>query len=98
MFKEVIISAAILLGFALNVLFVDHPDVYSYTVAFVISLAILSPVIAWRYLRTGGAEEVESENVDSLSLTQHLGLAVGQDSVDLDVERGVMVEFIEKAG
>ncbi|KAH8658795.1 hypothetical protein BGZ60DRAFT_434279 [Tricladium varicosporioides] len=47
MFKEVVISAAILLGFLLNILFVDHPNVASYTIAFVISLVVLSPFVVW---------------------------------------------------
>ncbi|KAH6681896.1 hypothetical protein B0J14DRAFT_225943 [Halenospora varia] len=47
MFKEVVISAAILLGFLLNILFVDHPNVVSYTIAFVISLGALSPFVIW---------------------------------------------------
>lgn len=101
MFKEIIISAAILLGFALNVFFVDHPDVYSYTVAFIIGLAILSPVIVWRYLRSMVPEKVDNNNVDSPttpSLSQSLGLSVRQVSLESNAERGEMAEYIEKAG
>lgn len=42
MFKEVV-SLAIIFGFILNILYVDHPNTMSYTIAFVISLAALSP-------------------------------------------------------
>ncbi|CAL3972026.1 unnamed protein product [Diplocarpon coronariae] len=51
MFKEVI-SLAIILGFMWNILYVDHPDTKSYTLAFVGSLAALSPfVLGWMYWR-----------------------------------------------
>lgn len=45
MFKEVV-SLAIIFGFILNILYVDHPNTTSYTIAFVISLAVLSPGVA----------------------------------------------------
>jgi len=49
MFKEVV-SLAIIMGFILNVLYVDHPNTISYTIAFVISLAAISPfVLGWKY-------------------------------------------------
>ncbi|KAH6720235.1 hypothetical protein BKA61DRAFT_231867 [Leptodontidium sp. MPI-SDFR-AT-0119] len=47
MFKEVV-SLAIILGFIWNILYVDHPDTRSYTVAFAGSLVALSPfVLGW---------------------------------------------------
>jgi hypothetical protein len=53
MFKEVVISGAIILGFLINIAFVAHPDATSYTIAFVISLVTLSPfVLWWRYHTT----------------------------------------------
>jgi len=49
MFKEVV-SLAIILGFIWNILYVDHPDTRSYTIAFVGSLIVLSPfVLCWIY-------------------------------------------------
>ncbi|KAG4433704.1 hypothetical protein IFR05_010813 [Cadophora sp. M221] len=49
MFKEVV-SLAIILGFIWNILYVDHPDTRSYTIAFVGSFIALSPfVLGWIY-------------------------------------------------
>ena len=49
MMKEVV-SLAIILGFIANVLWVAHPNTTSYTIAFVASLAALSPfVLGYRY-------------------------------------------------
>ncbi|EKD20811.1 hypothetical protein MBM_01493 [Drepanopeziza brunnea f. sp. 'multigermtubi' MB_m1] len=49
MFKEVV-SLAIILGFIWNILYVEHPDTRSYTIAFVGSLLALSPfVLCWIY-------------------------------------------------
>ncbi|KAK0101462.1 hypothetical protein ONS95_006634 [Cadophora gregata] len=49
MFKEVV-SLAIILGFIWNILYIDHPDTRSYTIAFVGSLIVLSPfVLGWIY-------------------------------------------------
>lgn len=49
MFKEVV-SLAIILGFIWNILYVDHPNTRSYTIAFVGSLIVLSPFIfGWIY-------------------------------------------------
>jgi hypothetical protein len=45
MFKEVV-SLAIILGFIINIIYVDHPDTKSYTAAFVLSLVVLSPGVA----------------------------------------------------
>ncbi|KAH7360333.1 hypothetical protein BKA65DRAFT_547056 [Rhexocercosporidium sp. MPI-PUGE-AT-0058] len=56
MFKEVV-SLAIILGFIWNILYVEHPDTRSYTIAFAGSLLALSPfVLGWIYwseLKTG---------------------------------------------
>lgn len=49
MFKEAV-SLAIVLGFMWNILYVDHPNARSYTLAFLGSLVGLSPfVLAWLY-------------------------------------------------
>lgn len=49
MLKEVV-SLATILGFILNIAYVDHPNTTSYTIAFVISLAFISPfVLAYRF-------------------------------------------------
>ncbi|KAE9379442.1 hypothetical protein N431DRAFT_526566 [Stipitochalara longipes BDJ] len=49
MFKE-LVSLAIIVGFILNILYVEHPDTNSYTIAFVLSMAVFSPfALAWRY-------------------------------------------------
>jgi uncharacterized membrane protein YdfJ with MMPL/SSD domain len=47
MFKEIIFSAAIILGFFLNLFFVEHPNVTSYTITFAISMVVISPVALW---------------------------------------------------
>ncbi len=46
MLKE-IVSLAIILGFVMNIVYVDHPNTTSYTIAFVLSLVILSPLVLW---------------------------------------------------
>ncbi|CZS89999.1 uncharacterized protein RAG0_01148 [Rhynchosporium agropyri] len=47
MFKEVV-SLAIILGFIWNIIYVEHPDTRSYTIAFVGSLGALAPfVLGW---------------------------------------------------
>jgi hypothetical protein len=46
MFKEVV-SLAIIMGFIINIVYVDHPNSASYTAAFVLSLIILSPFVLW---------------------------------------------------
>lgn len=82
MFTEVVVSGAIILGFLFNIAFVAHPDTTSYTIAFVISLVVLSPfVLWWRYhstkraLRESGAvEEDEEIPLRSLSVGQLFGL------------------------
>lgn len=46
---QIIVTGAIMLGFVLNIIFVDHPDTTSYTVAFVISLAVEGLLLGiWR--------------------------------------------------
>ena len=54
MFKEIVVSAAIISSFLLNIAFVDHPDVSSYTIYFIISLlAIPLLLLLWNYVRSG---------------------------------------------
>ena len=49
MFKE-LVSLAIIVGFILNVLYVEHPDTSSYTIAFVVCMAVFSPfALAWMH-------------------------------------------------
>jgi len=49
MFKE-IVSLAIITGFILNIIFVDHPNTASYTLYFVVSLAAFTPfILGWRW-------------------------------------------------
>lgn len=94
MFKEVVISGAIILGFLINIAFVAHPDVASYTIAFVISLIILSPFVFWwkyhttkKELREAGVvEEDEEIPLRSLSVGQLLGLN-SPSTLDVDVEK-----------
>lgn len=60
MFKEVVISGAIILGFFINLAWVAHPDVTSYTIAFVISLVVEAPFVLWWRFRTARKELEES--------------------------------------
>jgi len=74
MFKEVIISAAVILGFLLNLAFVDQPNITTYTIAFAMSLAGLSPFVLWWIYRTTKKESkkavaVEDGNIDGTPLT-----------------------------
>ena len=95
MFKEVVVSGAIILGFLFNIAFVAHPNTASYTIAFIISLVRLSPfAVWWRYLATkralreaGAVEEDEDIPLRSLSVGQLLGLH-SATTPDLDVEQG----------
>ena len=49
MFKE-LVTLAIIVGFVLNILYVEHPDTSSYTIAFVVCMAVFSPfALAWRH-------------------------------------------------
>jgi hypothetical protein len=49
MFKEVV-SLAIIAGFIANIVCVEHPNTTSYTIGFVLSMAVMSPfALAWRY-------------------------------------------------
>jgi membrane protein implicated in regulation of membrane protease activity len=52
---EIIVTAAIILGFVLNIFFVDHPDTTSYTAAFVLSLLVEGVILGlwwlWRKRR-----------------------------------------------
>ncbi|KAL2074099.1 hypothetical protein VTL71DRAFT_7877 [Oculimacula yallundae] len=58
MFKE-IVSLAIILGFIWNIIYVEHPDSRSYTIAFVGSLVVLAAFgggwICWREVRNGAS-------------------------------------------
>jgi hypothetical protein len=49
MFKE-IVSLAIILSFIFNIIYVDHPNTFSYTVYFSLSLAGMAPfVLAYQF-------------------------------------------------
>lgn len=49
MFKE-LVSLAIIVGFTLNIFYVEHPNRTSYTIAFALSLAVVSPIaLGWKY-------------------------------------------------
>ena len=63
---EIIITTAIILGFILNIAFVNHPDTTSYTIAFVLSLLVEGAVMGmwwiwrrWRRLISGSGTESE---------------------------------------
>lgn len=61
MFEEVI-SLAIISSFALNVLYIAHPNTISYTFGFLLSLAAMSPfIIFWRYRARARAIRVARE-------------------------------------
>lgn len=78
MLKEIVFSAAIILGLILNIIYVEHPDATSYTIAFVFSLAVLSPFALWWKLRVmknpmGLTKEPDDESsipMDSISANQ----------------------------
>jgi hypothetical protein len=95
MFKE-IVSLAIIVGFILNILYVEHPNTTSYTIAFILSLAVISPFgLAWRYwvaprrLRAlkeaaeGGEEEVFATVSEAMRLSK-------DPQSSADVEMGLM--------
>jgi hypothetical protein len=95
MFKEVV-SLAIILGFILNIFYVKHPNTTSYTIAFLLSMAVISPVaLAWRYraslrqLRAirDAVEEAEEEHF--VSGSEAIGLGKDTQS-NADVEMGLV--------
>ena len=102
MFKEVV-SLAIILGFMWNVLFVEHPDRATYTVAFVLSLLVLAPfVVFWRYwaatTRLNEMVEVEDQaqtvmgmGRDVMSDVLGLGARGGEIALGADVEKGLVL-------
>jgi hypothetical protein len=102
MFKEVVVSIAIILGFVLNLLFVDHPNVTSYTITFAISMAVISPVaLWWKYRgilakRSEQTEEYDQVSVGSLAVSDALSLVApitrtnANSDADADVEKGGM--------
>lgn len=95
MFKE-LVSLAIIVGFILNIFYVEHPNTTSYTIAFVLGMALFSPfALAWRYraflgqlraVREAG-DEVEGEPFVSVSGTT--GISKGVPSI-ADVEMGLL--------
>jgi len=99
MFKE-LVSLAIIVGFILNIFYVEHPNTTSYTIAFALSLAVLSPVaLVWKYWVTSrrlrslrdAVEDVEDELF--VSVSEAMGL--GKDTRSMaDVEMG----FVQAGG
>ncbi|KAI9055202.1 hypothetical protein LZ554_000166 [Drepanopeziza brunnea f. sp. 'monogermtubi'] len=65
MFKEVV-SLAVILGFVWNILYIEHPDTRSYTIAFVGSLLALSPFVLYWIYRTGVQEGTAPREIFSL--------------------------------
>jgi len=83
MFKEVV-SGAIIIGFVLNLAFVDHPDQKSYTIAFVLALLMESPVlVVWWYWWGGGRQRMGGRSEDRGRL-----LAAGDGPPEQDLESG----------
>lgn len=95
MFKE-LVSLAIIAGFILNILYVEHPNTTSYTIAFVLSMAVFSPIaLVWRHrvssrqLRAIRAAVENAEEVVSVSVSEAIGLGKDVQS-SADVEMGLM--------
>jgi hypothetical protein len=93
MFKE-LVSLAIIVGFILNVVYVEHPNTTSYTITFVLSLAVVSPFgLAWRYWNTSRRLRVRNEAVEGgeeevfVSVSEATGLSKDTQS-SADVEMG----------
>jgi hypothetical protein len=107
MFKEVVVSAAIILGFLINLAFVDHPNITTYTIAFALSLAGLSPFVFWwrcctmkKKLREAVAvEDCDSDATSSmpLSIGQVLGLSTTPVS-EPDIEKAMIKPRDEASG
>jgi type III secretory pathway component EscR len=83
-------------GFILNIFYVEHPNTTSYTVAFLLSMAIFSPVaLAWRYRASSrqlravrdAVEEAEEEHF--VSVSEAIGLGKDTQS-SADVEMGLV--------
>jgi hypothetical protein len=97
MFKEVVVSLAIIFSFLLNILYVDHPNTISYTSGFVVSLVAMSPfILYWRYRARAGAiraaREAHEDGVDLafLGVSEILGGRVSEGSM-ADLEKGLNV-------
>jgi membrane protease YdiL (CAAX protease family) len=94
MFKE-LVSLAIIVGFILNILYVEHPDTNSYTIAFVLSMAVFSPfALAWRYrasLSQLGATKNPAQVVEGQLSVSVSGVRVGKGVRPIaDVELGLI--------
>jgi hypothetical protein len=95
MFKE-LVSLAIIVGFILNIIYVDHPNSTSYTIAFVLSLAVISPIVfGWKYWVTSRRlrslrDAVNDAEVEvSVSASEAMGLRKDTES-RADIEMGLM--------
>jgi hypothetical protein len=81
MFKQIVISFAIISSFIINIIIVPHPNTVSYTLYFVVSLVATAPFLAvfsWIKWRRERMERAKSEG-DSMSLSS------GRDAPDLEL-------------
>jgi hypothetical protein len=95
MFKE-LVSLAIIAGFLLNILYVEHPCTTSYTIAFVLSLAVVAPVglvlrywVASRSLRSISQATEDAEEELFVSVSEAMGLGKGRQP-SADTEMGLV--------
>jgi len=96
MFKE-IVSLAIITGFILNIIFVDHPNTASYTLYFVVSLAAFTPfILGWRWWFSRAAARdgiVDMRDVSTVGDLEAGRSAVSQSEEGEDgVDKGLLEE------
>jgi hypothetical protein len=107
MFKEVVFSTAIILGFFLNLFFVEHPNVTSYTITFIISMVIISPVAVWwkfrsillarRAEQTGEEEDFDQVSVGALVVSDAMSFVAPITGKKLNSSAQTDVD-VEKGG
>ncbi|RFU25300.1 hypothetical protein B7463_g11031, partial [Scytalidium lignicola] len=105
MFLEFIVTTAIIIGFILNVLYVDHPDTRSYTIYFVLGLLIQSPfILLWRWWKSewgcgrrhSAGRKLPDGNVSLLPLVNASTVEVGSVNVtETTATTSVAVEGID---
>lgn len=108
MFKE-LVSLAIIAGFILNIIYVDHPNTTSYTIAFVLSLSVISPVvfgvrywISWRQQRKSREMVEDAEELSLVGGSEEREAGIGgkstRPSEDLEMGMGQSSEAARNAG
>jgi len=92
MFKEVV-SLAVIAGFIANIVYVEHPNTTSYTIGFVLSMAVMSPfALAWRYRASASQLRAMRVAVEG-AVEEHFVSVSGASRASKDVQPSADVEM-----